>query len=300
VTLYKKRKSFAKNIGKITVNPVKNSMMTFQADKLTPLTSLLRFYQWAGVDVACQEDPVDRFVKPQTQTVETIQAQPLSPATMAKEPTAPTVAPIAAAAAISEAWTQAKQATTLAMLRENLGAYEGCALKRTAKNTCFADGTAGSPLMLIGEAPGRDEDIQGLPFVGRSGQLLNRILAAIGLERTQVYIANVIPWRPPGNRTPTPMEIELCRPFIDRQIELAAPKILVALGGPAAKFLTGEGQGILKSRGRWLTHKTAGGIIIPVMPTLHPAYLLRTPSHKKFVWQDFLQIKKRLEALNQE
>ena len=168
-------------------------------------------------------------------------------------------------------------------------------MKLTAKNTCFADGTPHSKLMLVGEAPGREEDLQGIPFVGRSGMLLNRILAAIGLKREEVYIANTIPWRPPGNRTPTPMETELCRPFIERQIELAAPKILVALGGPAMQVLTGVKNGIIRTRGQWLSHHLENGKTIPVMPTFHPAYLLRTPSQKKLAWADFLEIRNALD-----
>jgi len=184
---------------------------------------------------------------------------------------------------------------SLEELKMQLEAFDGCHLKLTAKNTCFSDGVPGSALMLIGEAPGRDEDVQALPFVGRSGQLLNQMLAAIGLNREQVYITNVVPWRPPGNRAPTSMEIELCRPFIDRQIELAHPRILIALGGLAAKSLTGSREGILRLRGNWYVHRTMGGIDIPVMPTLHPAYLLRTPSHKRFAWDDFLTVKMNLK-----
>ena len=148
--------------------------------------------------------------------------------------------------------------------------------------------------MLVGEAPGRDEDIEGRPFVGRSGQLLDRILVAIGIDRSSAYIANVIPWRPPGNRTPTPQETEICRPFIERQIELANPKVLVTLGGPSAKVLLNTTEGVLKLRGNWRVHRTQSGVEIPVMPTLHPAYLLRNPAHKKLAWRDFLAVKKAL------
>jgi DNA polymerase len=151
--------------------------------------------------------------------------------------------------------------------------------------------------MFVGEAPGRDEDLEGLPFVGRSGQLLDRMLAAIGLDRQSAYIANVIPWRPPGNRTPTPQETEICRPFIERQIELANPKILVTLGGPSAKTLLHATEGVMRLRGNWRAHVTAAGLSIPAMPTLHPAYLLRNPAHKKFAWRDFLEIKAKLRAL---
>ena len=191
----------------------------------------------------------------------------------------------------------AAKSATLDELREHMARFEGCNLKFTAKNTVFADGNPDAAVMLVGEAPGRDEDVEGLPFVGRSGQLLDRMLAAIGLDRTSVYIANVIPWRPPGNRTPTPHETEICRPFIERQIELAGPKVLITLGGPSAKLLLNTAEGILRLRGNWRAHVTASGVSIPTMPTLHPAYLLRNPAHKKLAWRDFLEVKARLRQL---
>ncbi|KAB2950684.1 MAG: uracil-DNA glycosylase [Rhizobiaceae bacterium] len=177
---------------------------------------------------------------------------------------------------------------------DRVAGFDGCNLKFTAKSLVFADGNPDADLMLVGEAPGRDEDIEGLPFVGRSGQLLDRMLAAIGRDRTSAYIANVIPWRPPGNRTPTPLETEICRPFIERQIELARPKVLVCLGGPSAKTLLNTTEGILRLRGNWRVHVTASGVAIPAMPTLHPAYLLRNPAHKKLAWRDFLEVKAKL------
>jgi len=254
---------------------------------------LLLFYQYAGVDTALFDTPVNHFAPPKPAV-----APPQKPASDNPPPRRPAApASIPNDAQVDAARSAARNARTLEELRAQLQAFDGCPLKFTAKNTCFADGTPGSALMLIGEAPGRDEDLQGLPFVGRSGQLLNRMLAAIGLERQQVYIANTIPWRPPGNRTPTPLETELCRPFIDRQIELAQPEMLMALGGPAAKSLTAAKDGILRLRGKWHVYQTANGIEIPVMPTLHPAYLLRTPSQKKFAWQDFLAAKMRLKEL---
>jgi len=259
------------------------------------LISILRFYQLAGVDETCQNKPFDHFTAPAS-TATPLQSDKI---TLQSKPQI-TNPPIAAAATIEQARYLTKQITTLDLLRQALIDYQGCPLQQTAKSTCFADGDPTSPLMLIGEAPGRDEDIQGVPFIGHEGKLLNNILNAIGISRDQVYIANVVPWRPPGNRIPSNMEIELCRPFIERQIELASPKILVALGGTAAKFLTGTPQTILKFRGQWSMHKTASAVDIPVMPTLHPNYLLRTPLHKKFVWQDFLQVKQRLHQINQE
>jgi len=192
----------------------------------------------------------------------------------------------------------ARSAASLDELREIMLNFDGCNLKATAKGLVFADGNPEADLMLVGEAPGRDEDIEGLPFVGRSGQLLDRILAAVGRDRKSAYIANVIPWRPPGNRTPTPHETEICRPFIERQIELANPKVLVTLGGPSANVLLGSTTGIMKLRGNWREHVTPGGVRIPAMPTLHPAYLLRNSAHKKFAWRDFLEVQARLMGSN--
>ena len=196
-------------------------------------------------------------------------------------------------AAVGAAREAARGAATLDDLRSALTAFDGCNLRTTAKRLVFADGDPQARLMLVGEAPGREEDEQGLPFVGRSGRLLDRMLAAIGLDRSSVYIANVVPWRPPGNRTPTPQETEICKPFIARQIELVDPDVLVFLGGAAAAALTGTGEGILRLRGRWMTYET-GHRGIAAMPTLHPAYLLRQPIHKRLAWRDLLEIRRRL------
>ena len=187
----------------------------------------------------------------------------------------------------------AKSAGSLDELRAMLERFEGCALKSTATQLVFADGNPDARVMFVGEAPGRDEDIEGLPFVGRSGKLLDRMMAAIGLDRTSAYIANIIPWRPPGNRTPTPQESQICLPFIRRQIELADPDILVCLGGPSAQTLLGIKDGILKTRGRWFAFDT-GTREIRALATLHPAYLLRQPLQKRLAWRDFVAIKKTL------
>ncbi len=197
--------------------------------------------------------------------------------------------PEAAAVAAREA---AKSVQTLDELRSILAGFDGCALKATATQLVFADGNPEARLMLVGEAPGRDEDLEGAPFVGRSGKLLDRMLAAIGLDRTSVYIANVVPWRPPGNRTPSPQETQVCLPFIQRQIELCDPDVLVCLGGPSADTLLGQ-KGITKIRGRWFPYHT-GTREIRAMPTFHPAFLLRSPLQKRFAWRDFLAIKKAL------
>jgi DNA polymerase len=188
----------------------------------------------------------------------------------------------------------ARTAPTLEALRALLENFEGCALKNTATRLVFADGNPQARIMFVGEAPGRDEDIEGLPFVGRSGKLLDRMIAAIGLDRSKAYIANVIPWRPPGNRTPTPQESQICLPFIQRQIELADPDILVCLGGPSAQTLLGIRDGITKARGRWISYDT-GKREIRAMATFHPAFLLRSPLQKRFAWRDFLAIKKALD-----
>jgi DNA polymerase len=203
---------------------------------------------------------------------------------------APLPSPDAAALAAREA---ARHATSLEELRGILQNFEGCALRATAKQLVFADGNPNARVMFVGEAPGRDEDLEGLPFVGRSGKLLDRMLAAIGLDRTSVYITNIVPWRPPGNRDPSLQETQICLPFITRQIQLVDPNVLVCLGKPATAGLLGVTEGIRKTRGRWFSYQT-GTREIRAIPTFHPAYLLRTPIEKRFAWRDFLAIKKAL------
>lgn len=190
----------------------------------------------------------------------------------------------------------AHQATSLEALEAALADFDGCGLKATATKLCFYRGAPKADLMLIGEAPGRDEDLEGRPFVGRAGQLLDKMLAAINLGETDVHITNIVYWRPPGNRTPTPQEALACRPFLERQIELVAPKLLVAVGGAAAKEVFGVAEGIMKLRGKW-REITIGDRKIPAIATLHPAYLLRTPAAKQKAWQDLLQIRSRLGAV---
>ena len=187
----------------------------------------------------------------------------------------------------------AKSAASLEELRAILDRFEGCALRNTATQLVFADGNPQARVMFVGEAPGRDEDIQGLPFVGRSGKLLDLMLAAIGLDRTNAYIANIVPWRPPGNRDPSPQESAICLPFIRRQIELCDPDILVCLGKPSMQTLLNTNEAITRARGRWFAFHT-GKRDIRALPTLHPAYLLRQPLAKRLAWRDFLAIKKAL------
>ncbi|HEY6621517.1 MAG TPA: uracil-DNA glycosylase [Steroidobacteraceae bacterium] len=190
----------------------------------------------------------------------------------------------------------ARAATDLEMLRSKMEEFDGCALKRTATQLVFADGLPGSRIMLIGEAPGEGEDRIGRPFVGRAGQLLDRMLSAIGLDREKVYVANVVPWRPPGNRTPTLQETQICLPFIERQIDLADPEYLVCLGGSAARALLGVHGGIMRARGSWLPYPRQTGRDIRALAMLHPAFLLRQPAHKRFAWMDMRALARALET----
>ncbi|MDH4983766.1 uracil-DNA glycosylase [Hyphomicrobium sp. D-2] len=184
---------------------------------------------------------------------------------------------------------------TLADLGSALAAFDGCGLKATAKNLCFYRGAERAPLMIIGEAPGRDEDLAGKPFVGRAGQLLDRMLAAIGVDETNVHITNIVYWRPPGNRTPTPQEAIACRPFLEKQIALVGPRIVLALGGSAAKQLFDVADGIMRLRGKWRPF-AVNGHEYKSMATLHPAYLLRTPAAKNMAWRDLLNVKAALKG----
>ena len=179
--------------------------------------------------------------------------------------------------------------------------FEGCSLKHTAMNLVFGDGNPEASIMFIGEAPGADEDRQGRPFVGVSGQLLDKMIAAVGLDRTSVYITNILPWRPPGNRKPTTNEVTICLPFIRRHIELVAPRVLVLVGGTAASALLGRTEGITKLRGKWLNYRPEeedDAREIPCMPLYHPAYLLRQPALKREAWRDILAIQERLNSLD--
>jgi uracil-DNA glycosylase family 4 len=263
--------------------------------------AFLDFHVAAGVDCALEEEPQNRFAAPERPD---LAAEPrrAAPAAAAAAPTPPpvaarpapgktTVSPDEAALSAREL---AARAGTLEELEAALMGFEGCALRVTAKNLVFHDGTPGARVMLVGEAPGADEDRIGKPFMGRSGQLLDKMLAAIGLDRSSVYIANVVPWRPPGNRTPTPQEVAICKPFIERQIALARPEFLICLGGPAMQTLLGVKDGILKSRGRWSIYD-AGGRQVKALATLHPAYLLRQPLQKRLGWRDFRALRKALD-----
>jgi len=190
----------------------------------------------------------------------------------------------------------AAAAKSLDDLRKAVAEFEGCALRATAKNTCFYRGAPAARLMIIGEAPGRDEDLAGVPFVGRAGQLLDRMLAAIGLSENDVHITNVVYWRPPGNRTPTLQETESCRPFLERQVQLVAPDFILLVGGAAAKSIMETPDGIMRLRGKW-KEVMLGGRLVRALPTLHPAYLLRTPAAKRQAWRDLLSLQKALSQV---
>jgi uracil-DNA glycosylase family 4 len=283
------------------------------------MRALLAFYVEAGVDAVLDEVPADRLTAwaqgpsssrasaqgppswpgpaqeravPGRANVAKVNSRP-GPGTAASATRGDADAPLAPDAAVMSARQAAASAASLDLLRTIIERFEGCALRFTAKQLVFADGNPQARVMFVGEAPGRDEDIAGRAFVGRSGQLLDRMLAAIGLDRTAAYIANVVPWRPPGNRTPTPQETQICLPFIKRQIELADPDVLVCLGGPSAAALLGLTGGIRRLRGRWCAYHTGTREILAIA-TFHPAYLLRTPLEKRFAWRDFQAIKTAL------
>jgi len=287
------------------------------------LKGLLGWYLAAGVDETIGTTPVNRLhapppvspaaaapasermgrlwpapsgpapaASPQRPLANTGEGPSAAPAILASTPTP---LPPASAEAVQSAYHAARTVMTLEQLKETIAAFDGCALRRTATNLVFADGNPGARIVLIGEAPGADEDRQGVPFVGQSGRLLDRMLGSIGLDRTEVLISNTVFWRPPGNRTPTTIEAAVCRPFVERLIELVRPRIIVALGGAAAKSLLGRAESVGRLRGQWLPFSTPK-LEKPIESTVtfHPAYLLRTPSAKREAWQDLLKIKAKL------
>ena len=279
-------------------------------------TELLRWYVESGIDEALEEQPVNRFKAPESiikkssplPVATVLQAESVSDATAtspvmtaasATPAASPTPRPptelVSRDAATKSARAAATAADSLETLRDAMAAFEGCPLKKTAKSLVFGDGSADAKLMFIGEAPGAEEDRQGIPFVGPAGQLLDRMLAAISLQRSDVYITNILPWRPPGNRTPTDSEFAACMPFIERHIELVAPEILIVIGGTSAKTLLGTTQGIMRTRGKWLKYNREDLTApIPARAILHPDYLLRSPAQKRETWMDLLEIQQRL------
>ncbi len=261
---------------------------------------ILDWYTAMGVDEAIGEAPVDRFAAPVAQRAQPQPTAATSPprgrALPPASPAAPAVKPAAPPDSNAMAAREiARSAKTMQELRELLARFDGCPLKKTAKHLCFSRGADDARVMFIGEAPGREEDLEGAPFVGPAGRLLDRMLASIGLNESTAHITNVVYWRPPGNRAPTPQETQACQPFLERQIELVDPEIVVLLGGAAAKQLLDAADGIMKMRGKWLTYQS-GGKSRRAIATLHPAYLLRTPSAKRLVWRDLLAIQAALDA----
>ncbi|MCC0805293.1 uracil-DNA glycosylase [Methylobacterium sp. W2] len=288
----------------------------------------LDFHVEAGVDLCLDEQPHDRFsetgeaspwrpapTRRGSQSPESLprveqpgDAPQTDPAPLRRElpprgqaPAAPPARTYGQSAsakpgeAAGDARARARDVATLEELEALLANFDGCPLKFTAKNLVFADGNPASKLMFIGEAPGADEDRVGKPFMGRSGQLLDRMMAAIGLDRTKAYVTNIVPWRPPGNRNPTPQEVSICKPFIERQIELANPHVIVCLGSPATQAITGTKDGILKARGRFYPYRV-GDREVKALATLHPAYLLRQPLQKRLAWRDFRLLKATLDG----
>jgi DNA polymerase len=302
--------------------------MIDQADR-SGLLALLAWYREMGADCALDEAPIDWLARGDTppghglafrprrepeagSAAAADKPAPRSPPAIAPRvsaPARPAVSPPAAAgptrrfptaapdAAETAARTAAKAAKTIPELAAAIDRFEGCGLKATAKHTCVWRGAEKARIMIVGEAPGREEDLEGKPFVGRAGQLLDRMLAAIGLGEADVHITNIVYWRPPGNRTPTPPEAQVCRPFLERQAELVAPEIVVLLGGAAAKHLLDDAEGIMRLRGKW-RELALGGHRARAIATLHPAYLLRTPAAKRLAWLDLIAVRTALDAVS--
>ena len=272
------------------------------------LRALLEWQIAMGADEAIDAVARDHLATPPPAVTPVI-ATPVSP-----RPTLPPQTPdggaraviVAPPGALAESLAEAAQsarllaagAESIEALAALVAAFDGCPLRRTATNTVFIDGNPAAPVMIIGEAPGAEEDRIGRPFVGRAGQLLDRMLAAIGLDRTVVQITNVIYWRPPGNRKPTAAETAACLPFVLRHIALARPRVLVLAGGTAAGTLLPVTDGITRLRGRWFELAVPGlDVPVPTLPMFHPAFLLRAPEKKREAWRDLLALKARLEEL---
>lgn len=243
---------------------------------------LLEWYISAGIDVICADEPCLAQNKKQ----EAVGAENVRPA----------ITDLAqmSLAACKNARDICDRVQNLDELRQSVEAFEGCSLKLTSNKTVFGDGNSKSKIMIIGEAPGADEDRIGLPFVGKSGNLLDKMLQAIGVDRQSCYITNVLPWRPPGNRTPTSAEVAVCLPFLRKQIELIKPEIILVLGGSAANSLLDNEEPISRLRGKWLEYKTIKGDNIAMLASFHPAYLLRNPAQKAKIWVDLLRLQKKM------
>jgi uracil-DNA glycosylase len=287
--------------------------MTIPPADRRQLAAKLAWQVDAGADEPILDRPVDRYrisleaaqvnAPPPLASPAAPHAQPTAAPTAPKPPSrAPATKPPASGAPPRAAEASARElataATTLEELVEALAAFDGCALKKTATNLVFADGNPSARVMFVGEAPGADEDRAGKPFVGVSGQLLDRMVSWIGLDRRSFYITNIVFWRPPGNRTPTSDEVSACMPFLARHIELVAPAILVPVGGPATEALLRRGEGITKAHGRWFDYQTPGlASPIPAMPMFHPAFLLRSPGQKRAAWRDLLCLEQKMGEL---
>lgn len=269
------------------------------------LAALLDWYVAMGIDEAIGEIPRDSFSPPPPRAAAVTAAPSAAPRPTPSLTLPPLSAPavvrpiVPASNEIAGARKLAEAATTLAELEAAVSSFEGCALRKTATHTVFADGTPQAPVMVIGEAPGADEDRQGKPFVGRSGQLLDRMLAAIGLDRAHnVYITNILFWRPPGNRKPTEAEIALCLPFVWRHIALGMPRVVLLSGGTATSAILGRAEGITKLRGKWFDLPVPGlDSPVPALTTYHPSFLLRTPARKNESWRDFLELQSKINAM---
>lgn len=263
-----------------------------------PPDRVLEWYLEAGVDETIGEAPIDRYaLVPDPSPAPSPSPSPAPSSALAPKP--PMARQAAPEKTLHDAYALAESAGTVEALRRALESFEGCSLKKTAMNLVFGDGDARARILFVGEAPGAEEDRRGLPFVGPSGLLLDRMLASIGLDRNSVFITNTVFWRPPGNRTPTPQETALCLPFLERLVEIIDPEIVVTLGGAAAKSLLAQSEGVGRLRGRWFSYSTPR-LSRPVQATAlyHPAYLLRTPAQKKAAWRDLLAVKRKLDPLS--
>ncbi len=280
---------------------------------------ILQWYVAMGVDIAVDETPHDRFAEgPGEEAPPAADPRPAlnrsndadsgaptpikrgltTPApTFSANPANPANAALATEQAAAAARTLAQSAKTIEELKAALEEFDGCGLKRTASQTVFADGNPQARIMFVGEAPGADEDRRGMPFVGPAGVILDRMLAAIGLDRQNAYITNVVPWRPPGNRTPSSQEIAICLPFLQRHIALVNPDIIVCLGAVPVQTLLGIKEGVTRVRGRWFDLEIENGRKVPTLATLHPGFLLHSPGQKKLVWKDLRELAKKLKAL---
>ena len=271
---------------------------------------ILEWYLDIGVDECIADEPVNRLSqRPQKNMQEVVQHTtvknqntPLNTVTTFKPVKKSESPPLGAMEAVQDARKRALQCETVEDLRLVVEGFDGCPLKRTAQQTVFEDGNPKARIMILGEAPDTEEDRQGKPFVGQSGQLLDKMFQAIGFSRyaedlqNALYLSNIIYWRPPGNRDATDSEIEICRPFVERHIELVNPDVLVVLGGMPVKTILRTHQGITRLRGKWATFKTPNlALEIPILPMLHPAFLLKSPDRKKYAWQDLLALKAKLE-----